>query len=74
MVLLVIVIFTLLALADFPQLVQDKKWKEVTLLGGLYAAVLALALSSALGATLPSPYVGLQNLIANVLHLGYPKP
>jgi hypothetical protein len=71
---LVIAIFALLALADFPQLVQDKKWKDVALLGGFYAAVLALALSSALGGTLPSPYVGLQDLIANVLHLGYPKP
>jgi hypothetical protein len=74
MVFLVIAIFILLALADFPQLIQDRQWKDVGLLGGFYAAVLTLAVLSSLGVTLPSPYVSIQYFIANVLHLGYPKP
>ncbi len=74
MFILVVFIFILLALSDFPRLIKDKKWKMVGILGGFYVVVLTLAILLSFGVTLPSPYVGAQKLIVDVLHLGYPKP
>ena len=36
MVILVIVIFMLLALSDFPKLISEKKWCVVSVLSGFY--------------------------------------
>lgn len=73
MIVLLTVIFILLALSDFPKLVSDKKWYEVSVLSGLYVCVFTLAALMTLGVTLPSPIKGIQNFITDVLHLGYPK-
>ncbi len=74
MFILVIVVFCLLALSDFPSLIKGGKWKAVVVLGCFYAGVLTLALLMSLDVKLPSPFVGMQELIVDVLHLGYPKP
>ena len=74
MFILVIVVFILLALSDFPQLIKSKKWKVVGVLGGLYAMVLTFAVLMSFNVKLPSPFVSIQDFITNVLHLGYPKP
>jgi hypothetical protein len=73
MVILVAVIFVVLALSDFPKLIQSKKWYEVTVLAVMYAGVFTLAALQAGGVMLPSPVKGIQHFIVNVLHLGYPK-
>ena len=74
MIIIVIVLFVLLGLSDFPQLIKNKNWKTVGVLGGLYAAVFTLAALMSFGVTLPSPLIGIQNFIIDVLHLGYPNP
>ncbi len=74
MIIIVIVLFVLLGLSDFPQLIKNKNWKTVGVLGGLYAAVFTLAALMSFGVTLPSPFIGIQNFIIDVLHLGYPNP
>jgi cyanate permease len=72
MLVLIIVIFLLMALSDFPKLIKDKKWYEVTVLSGLYVLTFTLAALQAAGVTLPSPIKGIQGFITNVLHLAYP--
>ncbi len=43
MIILVFLIFTVLAVGDFPSLVHAKKWREVTVLSLLYLFVLTFA-------------------------------
>ncbi len=74
MYILIITIFLLMALSDFPNLIKERAWKTVGILGGFYAVVLTLAVLLSLDITLPSPFVGIEKLIVDVLHLGYPKP
>ena len=74
MYILVIAVFIILALADFPKLIKSRKWKAVVVLALFYSTVLTLAILMALGMTLPSPFEGIQKFITNVLKLGYPKP
>jgi hypothetical protein len=73
MIVLVVFIFALLALSDFPKLIKDKKWYEVGVLAGFYVFVMTLAVLQAAGVSLPSPVKGIQHLIVEVLHLGYPE-
>jgi hypothetical protein len=73
MILFVIVIFIILALSDFPKLIKEKKWYEVTVLACFYVFVATLSVLHTAGVTLPSPVKGIQSFIVNVLHLGYPK-
>ena len=74
MIALIVVVFVVMALSDFPSLVKEKKWYEVTVLSGLYAGVFALAALQTSGVVLPSPVKGIESFITNVLHLAYPKP
>lgn len=62
-----------MALSDFPKLIHDKKWYEVSVLSGLYAVVFTLAALQTSGIILPSPIKGIESFITNVLHLSYPK-
>lgn len=73
MVIFVILLFIILAISDFPKLIKEKQWYEVTVLAGLYVFVMTLSVLYAAGVQLPSPIKGIQNFIINVLHLGYPK-
>ncbi len=73
MIVLLIVIFILLALSDFPNLIKERKWYEVFVLSGFYVFVFTLASLMTFGVTLPSPIKGIQYIITDVLHLGYPK-
>lgn len=73
MIFLVVVVFALMGLSDFPTLIKNKKWYEVSVLSGLYVFVFILAALQTFGVVLPSPIKGIQSFITNVLHLGYPK-
>jgi hypothetical protein len=73
MIVLVFVIFILLALSDFPKLIKDKNWYEVSVLAGFYVLVTTLSVLFTAGVTLPSPVKGIQHFIVDVLGLGYPK-
>lgn len=73
MFIIVLLIFGLLALSDFPPLVKNKKWYEVTVLSLFYLSVLTLACLQTFGVTLPSPTKGIQKLIVDVLKIGYPQ-
>jgi hypothetical protein len=72
-IILLTVIFILLALSDFPKLISDRKWYEVTILSGFYICVFTLAALMTFGVTLPSPVKGIERFITDVLHLSYPK-
>jgi hypothetical protein len=74
MIFIVLIVFGLLALSDFPSLIKDKKWYEVTALSCLYVLTITLASLMTFGVTLPSPIKGIEKFIVDVLHLGYPKP
>lgn len=73
MIFLIVVIFAILALADFPKLIKDKKWREAAILGVFYAGTFTLAALQAYDVTLFSPIKMFQKLITDVLHLGYPQ-
>ncbi|NLT14284.1 MAG: hypothetical protein GXY05_08060 [Clostridiales bacterium] len=73
MIVLVIGIFLLLALSDFPKLIKEKKWYVVSVLSGFYVFTIVLAVLYTAGVTLPSPIKGIQYLIVDVLHLGLQK-
>jgi hypothetical protein len=73
-IILVIAVFLLLALSDFPKLIKEKRWYEVSVLSGFYLLTMTLSLLYTAGVTLPSPVKGIQHFIVDVLHLGYPKP
>ncbi len=73
MIVFVIVIFLFMALSDFPKLIKEKKWYDVSVLSGFYVFVMTLAVLHTAGIILPSPAKGIQKFIVNVLHLGYPK-
>ena len=73
MVYIVILVFILLALSDFPKLIKEKKWYDVSVLSGFYVLVTVLSVLYTVGVTLPSPIKGIQHLIVDVLQLGYPK-
>lgn len=73
MIALVILIFLIMALSDFPKLIKEKKWYEVSVLSGFYMFVMTLAVLHTAGIILPSPAKAVQKFIIDVLHLGYPK-
>jgi hypothetical protein len=73
LIFLILIIFTLLALSDFPSLIKKKKWPEVSVLSFLYVFVFVLAVLQSGGAALPSPALGIQTFLADVLKLSYPK-
>lgn len=73
MIVLLIFVFVLLGLSDFPPLIKKRKWYEVSVLSGFYVFVLTLAILQSSGVILPSPAKGIQRFIIDVLHLGYPK-
>ncbi len=73
MIVMIALVFIVLGLNDFPQLIKQKKWYEVSVLAGLYVFVFALAALMTFHVTLPSPAKGAQHLIVDVLHLGYPQ-
>lgn len=71
MIVLVFIIFGLLALSDFPELIKSKKKYEVTVLSILYIFAVTLASMYSLGITIPSPIKWIQSFIVDVLKLGY---
>jgi hypothetical protein len=74
LIILVFLIFTVLAVGDFPSLVHAKKWREVTVLSLLYLFVLTFACIQAFGVILPSPAKAIEAFIIDNLKLAYPKP
>ncbi len=74
MIILVLIVFGLLALSDFPPLVKSRKWYEVAVLSALYVFALVLAALYTFDVVLPSPIKGVQKLIVDVLKVGYPEP
>lgn len=74
MIILVTVIFCLLALSDFPPLIHQKKWREITVLSVLYVFVFTLAALQTFDVTLPSPIKGIETLIVDVWKVGYKLP
>jgi len=73
LIILVVIVFGLLALSDFPPLIKNKKWYEVSVLAALYLSVFTLAALMTFGVTLPSPIKGAETLIVDVLKIGYPQ-
>jgi phage-related holin len=68
---LIIIVFILIALADFPSLIRHKKWYEFTVLSVFFLSAFVLAVLQSLGIPIPSPMKGVAYIIHNVLHLSY---
>lgn len=73
MIVLIFVLFILLGLSDFPKLVHEKKWYDVSVLSCYYVFIFTLAALQSFGVILPSPIKGIQKFIIDILHLGYPE-
>lgn len=74
MTVLVVGVFLLLALSDFPQLIQARKWYDAAVLAALYLFVLTMAVMQTLQMTVPSPVKAAQFLISQILGIRYPDP
>ena len=73
MIVLVVMLFGLLALSDFPPLLKSGKRYDIIVLSGLYALGLALVTLQVFDVSFPGPIKGLQILIVDVLKIGYPE-
>lgn len=74
MSILVVGVFALLALSDFPPIIKEKKWYELAILSVLYLCVLSLAILQSMQIHIPSPMKGAQFVISELLGLKYPNP
>ncbi|NLL39274.1 MAG: hypothetical protein GX254_06790 [Clostridiales bacterium] len=64
-------VFALMALFDFPKLINDKRSREIKLLSALYIIAFALAFMQALGMEIPSLIKWIRDVILDVLKIGY---
>jgi predicted membrane channel-forming protein YqfA (hemolysin III family) len=71
MIFLIIAAFVLLALADFPALVKQKKWYEFTVLSVFFLSAFVLAILQSFEVKIPSPIKGAEYIIRDLLHLTY---
>ncbi len=71
MIILIIIFFILIALADFPALIKYKKWYEFTVLSVFFLCAFVLAILQWRGISIPSPTKGAVFIIQDVLHLKY---
>lgn len=74
LIVLVVFIFILLGLADFPELISSRRWYEAAVLACLYVGVFILAILQATRGHIPSPMKAIHNVIENYLNLSYPPP
>jgi multisubunit Na+/H+ antiporter MnhC subunit len=74
LVVLVIVVFLLIGIADFPELISKKKWKEIIVLAVCYAGVFILAIMLVTRGEIPSPMKAIHHFVDTYLKLSYPPP
>jgi len=72
LIVLIVVVFIILGLADFPELISSRRWYEVAVLACLYAGVFILAVLQATRGQIPSPMKAIHYVVENYLHLSYP--
>ncbi|NLM83387.1 MAG: hypothetical protein GX189_01600 [Clostridiales bacterium] len=74
LIVLVILVFVLLGIADFPELISKKQWKETIILGVFYAGVFILAILQVTRGEIPSPMMAIHYFIDKCLHMSFPPP
>lgn len=72
MIVLLLAAYGLIFAIDAPSLIQKKYWRELCVFCTLFAAGLVLSFLLIQGVPLPSPIKGIQFVIHDILHLGYP--
>ena len=71
MILLLLGVFAVIALTDYPVLIQGKRKKELATLTVFYLLAFVLALLLFFNVKLPSPIQGAQYIIKDILHFSY---
>ena len=71
MIFLIIAAFVLIALADFPTLIKQKRMYECTVLSIFLLFAFVLAVLQSFGVKIPSPIKGAEYVIRDLLHLTY---
>ena len=71
MILLLIAAFLFIYLADFPQLIQSKKWYDLIVLSLLFAGAFVLSVLKVTGTEMPHLAREIQSVVQDMLHLNY---
>jgi ABC-type Mn2+/Zn2+ transport system permease subunit len=69
---LLIIIYTAVALLNIPGLVRKKHWKDLTAFCVIYAISLTVSVLFVMDVPLPSPMRALHHLFSDILGLKYP--
>ncbi|MBC8586860.1 hypothetical protein [Paratissierella segnis] len=67
----VIIIFLIISFIDLPNLIKKDSKKELIVVCSILCFGFILSSLYALGIDLPSPLVGIENFLKNILKLGY---
>jgi uncharacterized protein with PQ loop repeat len=70
MIALIVILFLLLALVDFPKLIRSKNWYEVSVLSAFFFSAFVLAILQSYGITV-NPIKGAESIIKDMLHINY---
>ncbi len=71
--LLVIIAFAAIAALDLPQMVKNKRWRDLSIYAGIFVLVFALGVLVALGVEIPSPIKAAQAFYRDLLGISF-KP
>ncbi|AFQ43430.1 hypothetical protein [Desulfosporosinus meridiei] len=71
MLLLLISAFLGVVLYEVPNLIRNKYWRELVVFSVLFSLTFMLALLQTLGFQIPSPAIGVDYLVEDILHINY---
>ncbi|SBW09164.1 conserved hypothetical protein [uncultured Eubacteriales bacterium] len=71
---LVLLAFAGIGVADLPEMVKTKRWRDLTIYCVLFLLVLTLGVLIAMGVKIPSPIKAIQAFYRDVLHLSFKMP
>lgn len=69
----VILVFLIISFIDLPDLIKVNSKKELIVVCSILCFGFILSSLYAIGIDLPSPLVGIENFLSDVLNLGYKK-
>ncbi|HWS29225.1 MAG TPA: hypothetical protein VN512_03815 [Clostridia bacterium] len=72
--LLVILLFAGIAVAELPKMVKNKRWRDLTIYSVVFVLVFALGILIASGVKVPSPIKAVQAFYRDVLGLTFKQP
>ncbi|MBE6828577.1 MAG: hypothetical protein E7519_00045 [Ruminococcaceae bacterium] len=69
--LLVIIVFIGIALLDLPDMIKNKRWRDLAIYSVIFLLVFVLGTLMAFDVKVPSPIKAIQAFYQNVLHLSF---